>query len=94
MRDERSRGSRDARLHFSRRGKGGQPGTVRTYKTPMDCGFVALTVGDAVLSFQPGTSPTEFDLPVSVIRLMYYYSSPARIWGLDPWEKSIGLMRP
>jgi SAM-dependent methyltransferase len=26
-----------------------------------------------------------------IIRLMYYYSSPARIWGLDPWEKSIEL---
>ena len=24
---------------------------------------------------------------------MYYYSSPARIWGLDPWEKSIELCR-
>lgn len=28
-----------------------------------------------------------------IIRLMYYYSSPARIWGLDPWEKSIELCR-
>jgi SAM-dependent methyltransferase len=28
-----------------------------------------------------------------MIRLMYYYSSPARIWGLDPWEKSIELCR-
>lgn len=26
-----------------------------------------------------------------ILRLMYYYSSPARIWGLDPWEKSIDL---
>jgi SAM-dependent methyltransferase len=28
-----------------------------------------------------------------IIRLMYYYSSPSRIWGLDPWEKSIALCR-
>jgi len=28
-----------------------------------------------------------------ILRLMYYYSSPARIWGLDPWEKSIELCR-
>jgi SAM-dependent methyltransferase len=28
-----------------------------------------------------------------IIRLMYYYSSPARIWGLDPWQKSIELCR-
>jgi SAM-dependent methyltransferase len=28
-----------------------------------------------------------------IIRLMYYFSSPARIWGLDPWEKSIELCR-
>jgi SAM-dependent methyltransferase len=28
-----------------------------------------------------------------IIRLMYYYSSPARIWGLDPCEKSIELCR-
>jgi SAM-dependent methyltransferase len=28
-----------------------------------------------------------------IIRLMYYYCSPARIWGLDPWEKSIELCR-
>lgn len=28
-----------------------------------------------------------------IIRLMYYYSSPARIWGLDPWEKSIEICR-
>src|SRR5437870_3783492 len=28
-----------------------------------------------------------------IIRLMYYYSSSARIWGLDPWEKSIELCR-
>jgi SAM-dependent methyltransferase len=28
-----------------------------------------------------------------ILRLMYYYSSPARIWGLDPWDKSIELCR-
>jgi len=28
-----------------------------------------------------------------ILRLMYYYSSPARIWALDPWEKSIELCR-
>jgi SAM-dependent methyltransferase len=28
-----------------------------------------------------------------IIRLMYYYSSPTRIWGLDPWEKAIDLCR-
>lgn len=28
-----------------------------------------------------------------ILRLMYYYSSPSRIWGLDPWEKSIELCR-
>jgi len=28
-----------------------------------------------------------------IIRLMYYYSSPARIWGLDPWERAIELCR-
>jgi SAM-dependent methyltransferase len=28
-----------------------------------------------------------------ILRLMYYYSSPAWIWGLDPWEKSIALCR-
>jgi len=28
-----------------------------------------------------------------ILRLMYYYSSPVRIWGLDPWEKSIEICR-
>jgi len=28
-----------------------------------------------------------------ILRLMYYYSPPARIWGLDPWDKSIELCR-
>lgn len=28
-----------------------------------------------------------------ILRLMYYYSSPSRIWGLDAWEKSIELCR-
>lgn len=28
-----------------------------------------------------------------IIRLMYYYTSPTRIWGLDPWEKAIALCR-
>jgi SAM-dependent methyltransferase len=28
-----------------------------------------------------------------IIRLMYYYSSPARIWGLDPCEGAIELCR-
>lgn len=28
-----------------------------------------------------------------ILRLMYYYSSPARIWGLDPWKQAIELCR-
>jgi len=28
-----------------------------------------------------------------ILRLMYYYSAPARIWGVDPWNKSIELCR-
>lgn len=28
-----------------------------------------------------------------IIRLMYYYSPPSRIWGIDPWDRSIELCR-
>ena len=28
-----------------------------------------------------------------ILRLMYYFSSPKRIWGVDPWEKSVGICR-
>jgi SAM-dependent methyltransferase len=28
-----------------------------------------------------------------LIRLMYYYTSPARIWGIDPWQEAIELCR-
>jgi SAM-dependent methyltransferase len=27
------------------------------------------------------------------LRLMYYFSSPQRIWGVDPWEKSVQICR-
>jgi SAM-dependent methyltransferase len=27
------------------------------------------------------------------LRLMYYFSSPQRIWGVDPWEKSLKICR-
>jgi len=28
-----------------------------------------------------------------IIRLMYYYNDPSRIWGVDPWTRSIELCR-
>ncbi len=28
-----------------------------------------------------------------ILRLMYYFSSPQRIWGVDPWEKSVQICR-
>ena len=28
-----------------------------------------------------------------LIRLMYYFTDPSRIWGLDPWEEALNLCR-
>jgi hypothetical protein len=52
---------------------------------------VALTVGDTRLSFQPGTIPTEFDLPISLAspadRIRVYYPATR----VNPWERRIGV---
>ena len=50
---------------------------------------VALTgrplQGESILDFGCGYG--------RIIRLMYYYSEPSRIWGVDPWDRAIDLCR-
>ena len=63
----------------------------RSWVMAKESGPVALTIGDAALTFQPDTTPAEFNLPVSL-------NSPAdriRIHfpgvRASPWEPRIGV---
>jgi hypothetical protein len=63
----------------------------RSWVQTMDRSNVALTIGDAVLSFQPGTTPAEFDLPASLVtpadRIgVHYHATRA-----NPWERRVGV---
>lgn len=63
----------------------------RSWVIAKESGPVALTIGDAVLSFQPATTPTEFNLRVSLnfpadrIRIHFPGVRPS------PWEPRIGV---
>ena len=63
----------------------------RSWVQTADRSNVAVTVGDTVLSFQPGTTPAEFDLPVSLVtpadRIRVYYPATRA----NPWERRIGV---
>jgi hypothetical protein len=63
----------------------------RSWVQTADRTNVAVTVGDAVLSFQPGTTPAEFDLPVSLTspadRIRVHYPATRA----NPWERRVGV---
>ena len=63
----------------------------RSWVQTTDGSSVALTVGDAVLSFQPGTTPAGFDLPVSLAcpadRIRVHYPATRA----NPWERRLGV---